>query len=279
MQPIDICFITDKNYIFATEIAIGSIVKNKNRNTQLNIYIFTDFDYKKNIEYDSNVHIETFKIEKECFGIFSHNFKHRHVSCFALCKIFLASIFDKKDTILYIDSDVIVMKDLSELFYTDISNVFCAAVEDLIATHTDKHHIRLGKRSYFNSGMMLLNLKKMRLQNMEELMVETKLSEKESPFMDQDVFNRCFGDNIIYLPLKYNFMLTLLTNHKAKAFISEEKLNKLESEAVIMHFTNKDKPWKNWKSPLFNLYFKSLCLYDKLRLIKHVIYEQFNQLF
>ncbi len=58
--------------------------------------------------------------------------------------------------------------------------------------------------TYFNSGMMFLNLSKMRSEHTAFELVEAKKKISDSKFSDQDAFNLVFNNKIKILPIKYN---------------------------------------------------------------------------
>ena len=113
------------------------------------------------------------------------------------------------DKLLYLDSDTLICRDISELFNIDISDYVLAAVRDL-APVTDKYNpagVRVRKFSeeylnngpYVNSGVLLMNLKKM--AEYENLLFKTKVP---LYYPDQDLLNAAFVGKIKILPLKYN---------------------------------------------------------------------------
>ena len=160
---MDIVFITDNNYAFPTKIAIKSLIKNKNETTKYNIHIICvelNDENLKNLAtlktLDKNVSIDI--IMKA--SIYADVQAHAYVSRSALYKFQLANIFNNLDKILYLDSDIIVEKDLSDLFDIDLENLYAAVVSDHWSIQFMNTNGRINHKDYFNSGIMLLNLKK-----------------------------------------------------------------------------------------------------------------------
>ena len=82
---------------------------------------------------------------------------------------------------------------------------------------------------YFNSGMMLLNLKKYREDNMAEKVLQWgKTHPDRVRFADQCMFNGVFEGNVEYLPFKWNLL-------------ERFRLEPGQSPAII-HFAA-SKPW------------------------------------
>ncbi len=119
-------------------------------------------------------------------------------------------VFPNLDKILYLDSDTIVNDDLTELYNTDVSDFAMGAVRDMAPIHNDKNengvYVRdfakeyLDDGPYFNSGVLLINLDKMRECGDAALQVDVPLK-----YPDQDIINVAFRNKIRMLPLRYNF--------------------------------------------------------------------------
>ncbi|MGC4440229.1 glycosyltransferase, partial [Streptococcus suis] len=100
------------------------------------------------------------------------------------------------DKALYLDSDLIVTNDISHLFKLDIDDYYIAAVEN-----------RTFKKG-FNAGVMLINLKKWRAENITvELIQLTYKKHDEVATADQSIMNMRFGANWYRLNPTYNFQI------------------------------------------------------------------------
>lgn len=119
-------------------------------------------------------------------------------------------IFPELDKILYLDSDTIILDDLSDLYKTNISKYVMGAVRDMAPINNEKNpngvYVRdfankyLNNGPYFNSGVLLLNVDKM--QQHQDLALRTDVPLK---YPDQDILNVAFRGQIKKLPLRYNF--------------------------------------------------------------------------
>lgn len=140
-----------------------------------------------------------------------------------------------EDKILYMDSDVIAMQNVHELYLTDISNYYIAAVEDKCSSIMK---VRVGlsaEQTFFNSGVQLMNLKMIREDNLEPVIFE-KLR-KSTYYTDQDVINDVCRNKILSLPLKYN----IVPNGQYSG--REEERDEAFRHPVLLHFGCK--PWTN----------------------------------
>ncbi len=119
------------------------------------------------------------------------------------------NILSNYDKVLYIDSDTIIQGDLTELFNTNLKDTYAAVVKDTAAILTLNWHKKLNLKNYFNAGVLLLNLKKLREDNIHEKFVES-INEREdlALSLDQHTQNICYRDNVTFLSPKYNYMIT-----------------------------------------------------------------------
>lgn len=127
---------------------------------------------------------------------------------------FLRLLSDKisvlPDKILYLDTDVVAYHDISELYNKDISNCEVAMVKD----YYGKVFIN---RNYCNSGVVLMNLAKIRETGMLGRALEY-CATNESLFPDQTALHKTIKSKLI-LPSKYN------------------EQHKIHPDTVIRHFS------------------------------------------
>lgn len=262
---INICMITDDNYIMPTSVAIHSMIVNKG-NGKYNFYIITS-----NLSEESEKAFKNFEREDVSVKIIRENAQKRfegfHVfsndsicvaSISALLKFIIPDLLPSLDKVLYLDGDLIVENDLSELYSTELGDNYAATVLDVSKVYW-KSEFNSCVKNYFNSGVMLLNLKKMREDNVKDTLIETKRNLTDTSLMDQNVFNIVFDGKAVMLPVKYNFQSISLDNSGSKWEVDDIEKNyktKYEtkadvfSDAEIIHFASKNKPWKDPTSAL-----------------------------
>ena len=173
-----------------------------------------------------------------------------------LLKFCIPDIFVSVDKALYLDGDVIVTGDLHDLFMTNISGFECAAVPDIgSVTMRGKESFRImqGDPSYFNSGVILMNLSRMRKTGASDRLFKTKESLSDRSLMDQDAFNIAMRGRVRLLPCKYNFMrgADLLARRSPNGVAAVNGLygtsyrtaDEMVKDSVVYHFAGAMKPW------------------------------------
>ena len=157
---------------------------------------------------------------------------HDYLGISASYRLKLPSMTDI-DKVLYLDSDTLVVQNITELYKRNIEDYYLAAVEDKCNSMM-LCRIKGLQNIFFNSGVMLMNLKAFRKDNIEEKIFE-KLR-KNSEYTDQDVINDICRYKILSLPLKYNIVPTkgILEDDSIYHTRREEYFNAV-AEPVIIH--------------------------------------------
>lgn len=160
-------------------------------------------------------------------------------------RILLSSLVsDQVEKILYLDCDVIVLKDVSTLFQLDLENYGVAAVEDVMPGF-DYHRNIIGidlKQTGFCSGVLMINLKYWREHDCEKHMLDFGNRMGHKLWMeDQDILNHEFRGHWFKLPYKY-----MKTPMSIASLDLQQRWADLEEYAfdpVIIHYAAHVKPW------------------------------------
>lgn len=238
MKNISIAYITDNKFCLLTRTSINSVIQNCNSCYKYNIYIIcvNVYESEKKIFKEletSNVTINIVETNNLYEDVGQKTFR---VSKAALFKFQLSNLISEENKVLYLDGDTIIQSDLVNFFNTDIHNKYAAVVKDWYGEIQNKDHLRLKHKNYFNSGVMLLNLEKMRQDEIPNKLLEWKINDKWQKYMDQDALNAVFDENVIYVSEKYNF-------HNIYYDYREENEKYAPLKAIhnieIFHFTDK----------------------------------------
>ena len=177
-------------------------------------------------------------------------------------RLAISDLLPDYDKVLYLDSDLIVMDDISTLYDTDITDYCFAGVADTVLTghingfSTEKHKKYYTQKSklkkqnllhQINAGVLLMNLTKIKeLYNSDEMLEYAQLGNFD--LCDQDVINSLFQDHIYLLPQEWNAAADeegTLRPYVA-SFAPAEMYKKYKVailEPKIMHYLGTIKPW------------------------------------
>ena len=151
------------------------------------------------------------------------------------------------DRVLYLDPDIIVNGCLDELYSLPMGNYFFAAASHVgeLLSRFNQLRLDMGDNDpYINSGVMLMNLERLRSEQDEEAVFRFMREHKKSLLLpDQDVISGLYGSKIYPLdPFRYNMTERLYARHAP--FEKELDINWVRSNAVIIHYCGRNKPWK-----------------------------------
>lgn len=289
ITTIHCCFITDDAYIVPTATAIQSLIETKAPDVSLVVHILAaDLSGNSSSLFESlrraDVEVDIRRVSLEKLrGL--HN-THKMGICMAtpaaLLKFAIADIFAEQDRMLYLDGDMLFRGDLSDLYNTDLGDNVIAAVRDLGACWWQHAYVKK-VHTYINTGVMLMDLVKMRNEGIAQKLLETKRSLVDSMFMDQDVFNVVMDGRVKILPLIYNASMPQMIWSYRRGSYDFEMLNKyygsdyynfaeIHKAAVVIHFSSKYKPWKYSNAPLGDewmpVFQRSVASHVKLNLVK-----------
>lgn len=124
-------------------------------------------------------------------------------------RVLLTSLFPELDRVLWIDADTLVLDAVTPLWEVDLAGNVLAAVPNALAPHHREHPRALGMAPgpwrYFNTGVMVLDLQRLRAIDAEGRMHQAAHSvQSRMHFADQDVFNPVLAGECRALPLCWN---------------------------------------------------------------------------
>lgn len=228
-NEINICFSSDKKYAKFLALTIVSLLTNKNADDNLCIYILdgglSQKDKQKIEELkkisDFTLNFINFDIEKfSCCPVH----KNEHISLAAYYRLLISEFLPNLDKAVYLDCDIDIKTSLKELFETDINDFYFAAVLDVDSPKICK---RLELDEYFNSGVLLLNLKKFRETNFcENIFKWIEQNKSILKLHDQDVLNLYCKGEIKKLDNKWN---------------AQQKFHKNTQGAAVVHYVGRYK--------------------------------------
>lgn len=167
------------------------------------------------------------------------------------------------DRILYLDPDLVVINPLSKLYEINFADkLFAAAshVKNKAMRKLNEKRLDMPQNStYFNSGVMMMNLELLRKeQNPQEVYNYIERHKKLLILPDQDVINGVYGHRVLPLDaMIYNLSdrYLLLHNMHPKNIGNLKDLLWVKRHTVIIHYCGRNKPWKkDYKGVLGQFY-------------------------
>ncbi len=164
------------------------------------------------------------------------------------------------DRVIYLDSDLVVEKNLQALWEERIAGRPALAVQDYMFPYVSsfskksparKGYLMLGlapNTFYCNTGVMLLNLKIWRQEKIGPRVLEyTRRFRQFVRFVDQDGLNAIIAGAWGLLDPRWNVMLSVITRYGRQLRMSRVEMQHAQEELLrepfILHFTGDIKPW------------------------------------
>lgn len=177
-------------------------------------------------------------------------------------RMFLPSLLPKEiDRVLYLDCDIIVLQDVSELFNLNMDEYGIAAVKDS-SPFDSYHRFKMGlglQHSAFCAGMMIVNLDYWRENDSQSRLLEYATRSWENVYMqDQDALNYVFRDAWFQLPYKWGKtpLAVAPVDKSQRWFDIKEYVN----SPCIYHYSAHVKPWLDVWFPDQKYYWKYVKL-------------------
>lgn len=245
-------------------VCLASIFEN-NRDEIIDIYLFYNRLTQEDLNtittfvrsWKQNIHV--FKIDDDYFAD-APAFRWTKEAYFRLLMgDLLASSVDR---VLYLDVDIIVNKPLTDLYNLDLGDCYIAALREKELEQSTRIRLGLESGKYFQSGVLLCDLKKCRplLQyaNVQDVIGQLKL--KGEFTVDQDVINVIFDGKIKEIDPKFNNCeITKFGGNKLNRLLNRVDKKELENTHVFHYSLSK--PWnKTFSGSCEFLWYKYLLL-------------------
>ncbi len=264
-KTIPIFFACNNKYVPYLDVAIISLISHASKE---NDYIITVL--KNDISEESqeilkkhaaeNVKIEFFDVKELLEPVKDKLPEMFYFSVAAYFRLFIETAFPQYDKAIYLDSDVILLKDIAELYDTELGDYLVAAAYEQntdrspMFTNYVENIIGIPYYTYFNSGVMVMNLKEFRNYKVQDRFIDMLTTYNfDSLAPDQEYLNVICHGRVKRLPTGWN-----------KHSFPEPP----EGELNLCHYALSNKPWfykETINGEYFWEYAKESEFYDSLK--------------
>lgn len=267
LNVIPIFFAIDNGYMPFLAVALESLIENSSKQYYYSIKILytniSEENKKKINKYKrENVNIEfvdlNYYIEKVKDKLYTRDY-YTNTTYF---RLFIANLYPQYNKAIYLDSDIVVLGDIAELYNQDIGdNLVAAAPDDVIQTikvfqeYAEKVVGVADYRNYFNAGILLMNLDEFRKFNFQDKFLYLLETIKFTVAQDQDYLNRLCKGKVKIIDKAWD-----------KMPIGNDDFD--EKKLKIIHYNLADKPWHYdnirykdyfWKYAKKTEYYNEIC--------------------
>ncbi|MDR1310707.1 MAG: glycosyltransferase family 8 protein [Burkholderiaceae bacterium] len=258
---IVLCLASDTHYVPHLATAMASILKNRHKSDLIHFYILDDgITGEQKINLNGLSYLSTFRIDyvdvktillqnQSASTLLGRVPLSSHISITSLGRLFISELIPHENRIIYLDCDIIVKCSLSALYLKDMKDHIILGTRDIASPMLAE---KLGVRRYINSGVLLMNLEKMRSENtINRILQWTAQNIQSIKLGDQDIINGALENYIGNLSDKWN-----VQELRRKTRFS------LQTNPAIIHYIGKHTPWKETgrTRPYAEEYFHYLAL-------------------
>lgn len=271
-EVIPVFFTIDNGYAPYLDVALYSLIKNASKAYHYEIIILyqgVSEENKKRLLAHSTPQFEIRLVHMEQgLGAITDRIENRlRCDYFTLTiyfRLFIPEMFPEYDKGIYLDSDIVVTGDISQLYYLKLGEHLIGACPDHSVVDIPElgiymeGAIGIDKHDYINSGVLLMNLKQMRAEKFGErflYLLNTYHFDCIAP--DQDYLNAMCHGKILYLEEVWDAMPVK----------GREPL----PQPYLIHYNLFEKPWCYDQIPYeeyFWHYAKQSAFYEAIKAFK-----------
>lgn len=263
MLKIPIVLASDNNCVSQMHTTILSALSNKNKDTFYDIYCLIPKKFSKRIVKIFEKLVCKYKNASINFVTMKNAFADlemqiSHITSPTYYRLKIAELLPQYEKAIYLDIDTVVLKDLSELYQTDLGDNYIGGVHSagyvIEESNLKEYYDSIGMpdmQHYINAGVILYNLNQIRRENVTPKFLA--LVKNKYKFMDQDIINLvCYG-KIKHLDFQYNVMTPYKHRfldipelcRQVYDFYGEDNFKRAISNPTIVHYASDIKPWNN----------------------------------
>ena len=261
----------DGNYVNQIIIAMTSVLANhKGRYVKFHLFIdeFSDEDERRLMECGTcgNSSVQIYRMANYLHHFVTINPKESHnphVSMASNYRLIMTEVLpDDVEKCIYMDSDMVVDADLSEIYDSMLESELAMVVAEI---HSMEYRESVLSRlndwtefapfqkdplrfPYFNAGFFIINLKMAREKRLFDSIKEFISKHDYIPYTDQDILNAVIGQerpgDVRLLPPHYDVFWN--TDHYVtyvRSCYSPEEIRDSFEHPKVVHFCG---PWKPW---------------------------------
>lgn len=173
----------------------------------------------------------------------------------AMGRLFAGTVLPESvEKAVYLDCDTVVLGSLRKLWAIDLGKCVLGAVMEPTIYPSVKEQIGLEPEdAYFNSGVLLMDVKAWREQDVERKILDFYKSLGGRTFAcDQDTLNGALKGRIKPLSPRYNFFTNyryfhyrdLVSQSPAYKAVPKNLFRRAKAHPAILHFMGDERPWK-----------------------------------
>ncbi len=238
---VPIFYACDDAFIKYTIVSLASMIENASKEFNYEIHVLSTTATEEMKEKVLKLQNENFTVTFDDVSSYLASIADKlpirdYYSKTTYYRLFIAEMFPELDKVIYIDSDTVVTGDISELYMTELYDNFVGACHEQAMVQVDEYgtyvekNIGIDRNKFFNAGVLLINCKLFRENNVLEKFMELLTVYNFVVTQDEDYLNVICKDRVLFLDQRWNTEMLGEIPYPAEEF-------------KIIHYIMVSKPW------------------------------------
>ncbi len=264
-RVVPIFFACDDNFVKYTIVSLRSIIDNASKDYQYEVHVL-------HTNISERMQKEVLKLKNENFNIEFNNVSdylrsindklplRDYYSKTTYFRLFISEMFPNYNKAIYIDSDTVVLGDISELYNHELGENYVGACNEQAMIQVDTYGeyvekvVGVSRYQFFNAGLLLINCNQFRKQNILDKFIMLLNEYNFVVTQDEDYLNLLCKDHVLWIEQCWN------TEVFGTLPVTEDKIK-------MLHYIMVSKPWHFEDCRLkeyFFKYAKKTDVYDEI---------------
>lgn len=258
-NKMNICVTVSSLYMKYLYVMLQSLYEN-NELGSIHLYVLhrdytqEDKDYIIDITKRYNNEVDFIYVDPQKYDVVPDTFKkNNNLSVVILFRLSIPELLPENiDRVLLLDVDLVINKNISEMYNTDFEDCVFAAVPNIGANCQIMPEFRAwypqnrSHWTHYNTGVLLWNLKKIREEYPYEYLLKCgeNHTDIKKPQFDEELLNVEFGEHLIK-PLAYEWNYqsrVVLFNRQNTLYKVYKSIDEIRRECGIIHYVDAN-PW------------------------------------
>lgn len=241
MNTVNLFFACDDAYVPFLSVALTSIRTHRNPKRHYAIRVLhTGMSQAAQQQVRSLLEEPGFELEFPDISAHIEAFSRKlhtrdYYSCSTYYRLFIPELYPQLAKALYLDSDLVLCRDVAQLYDVELGDDLVGAVPDGVVGSVEEFQLYVRNRldipnadQYFNAGVLLMNLEAMRRCDFSRRFLELLQAVTFRVGQDQDYLNVLCRDRVRYLDREWNTM----------------PVGEVQGTPSLIHYNLDAKPWQ-----------------------------------
>lgn len=241
-KVIPIFFACDDAFVKFTIVSLKSIIENASKDYKYEVHVLHTDISDEMMNKTLTLANENFDIEFNNVSDFLQSISDKlplrhYYSKTTYYRLFIAEMFPNYDKALYIDSDTIVLGDISKLYNHDLGDCYVGACNEQAMVQVDVYGtycetvVGVDRNQFFNAGMMVINCVQFRQKKILDQFIKLLGTYNFIVTQDEDYLNVICKGKVKWIDNSWN------TEVIGDIKYSDDEIN-------MIHYIMVAKPWQ-----------------------------------